>query len=128
MHNRRSSPRAAARCVVMVACAVSMAIAVATAFSACSVDLLKPESYAFIKDAIAATPVPGESPGVAGTPSARSTPSRLVNASPLQPSDPSQPWQPVPLPPPPPGAINPSREARVVPASDAPGGFSLPLL
>jgi parvulin-like peptidyl-prolyl isomerase len=131
MQNRRSFPRAAARCVVMAACAVSMAIAVAGAFSGCSIDFFKPESYAFIKDALQATPVPEESPGVVGTPSARSTPSRMVNASPLQPSDPSQPsppWQPVPLPPPPEGPVNPSREPRVVPASDAPGGFSLPIL
>jgi parvulin-like peptidyl-prolyl isomerase len=111
----------------MAATAVSIGIALASAFSACSIDFFKPESYAFIKDALKATPVPDESPGAA--PSARSTPSRMVNASPLQPADPSQPSpppQPVALPPPPEGAVNPSREPRMVPASDAPGGFSLP--
>jgi parvulin-like peptidyl-prolyl isomerase len=114
----------------MAASAVSIGIALASVFSGCSIDFFKPESYSFIKEALQATPVPDESPGVAGTPSARSTPSRLVNASPLQPSDPSQPSppaQPVPLPPLPPGAANPSREPRMVPASDAPGGFSLPI-
>jgi len=126
MQKRRSFPRAAARCLVMAVSAVSMGIAVAAAFSGCSVDFFKPESYAFIKDAINATPVPNDSPDGAGTPAARSTPSRLVNASPLPPpssqsSQPSQPSQPIPLPPPPEGAVNPSREPRIVPASDAPG-------
>jgi parvulin-like peptidyl-prolyl isomerase len=111
----------------MAASAVSIGIALASVFSGCSIDFFKPESYSFIKDALQATPVPDESPGA--TPSARSTPSRLVNASPLQPSDPSQPSppsQPVPLPPLPEGPVNPSREPRMVPASDVPGGISLP--
>lgn len=41
-------------------------------------------------------------------------------------ASPSQPSQPIPLPPPPAGAVNPSRQPRIVPASEAPGGFSLP--
>ena len=124
MHKRRSFPRAAARCVVLAASAV-LGIAVASAFSGCSIDFFKPESYAFIKNAIQATPVPGDSAEGAATPAAQSTPSRLVNASPLPPpsqsSQPSQPSQPIPLPPLPEGAVNPSREPRIVPASDAPG-------
>src|ERR1700722_12977747 len=122
MHKRRSFPRAAARCVALAA-SVSMGIALASAFSGCSIDFFKPESYAFIKNAINATPVPGDSAEGAATPASRSTPSRMVDASPLPPpsSQPSQPSQPVPLPPPPEGAVNPSREPRIVPASDAPG-------
>jgi peptidyl-prolyl cis-trans isomerase SurA len=110
----------------MAASAVSMGIAVASAFSGCSIDFFKPESYAFIKDAIEAPPAPEESPTVVGTPSSRPTPATLVASS--APSEPSPPSPPVSLPPPPPGAINPSREARMVPASDAPSGFSLPSL
>lgn len=112
----------------MAALAVSMGFALASAFSGCSVDFLKPESFQFIKDAIssaAATPAPGESAAAeVGTPSSRPTPQTLA-ASPT-PAQTSQPWQPPPLPPPGPGAVNPSREARIVPASNAPGGFSLP--
>ena len=51
-----------------------MGIALAGVFSGCSVDLLKPESYAFIKEAMEATPVPDQSPAVVGTPSSRPTP------------------------------------------------------
>jgi peptidyl-prolyl cis-trans isomerase SurA len=101
-----------------------MGIAVASAFSGCSIDFFKPESYAFIKDAMAATPVPGETPAVVGTPSSRPTPQTLLASS--TPAQPSKPVQTVPLPPLPPGPVNPSREPRMVPASDAPGGFSLP--
>jgi parvulin-like peptidyl-prolyl isomerase len=109
----------------MAASAVSIGIAVASAFSGCSVDFLKPESYAFIKEAIAATPVAGETPAVVGTPSSRPTPQTLLTSS--APAQPPPPPQPIPQPPPPPpGAVNPSREARMVPASDVPGGFSLP--
>jgi peptidyl-prolyl cis-trans isomerase SurA len=110
----------------MAASAVSMGIAVASAFSGCSIDFLKPESYAFIKDAIAATPEPTDSAGVVGTPSSRPTPQTLLASSSSGSAQPTQAWQPVPLPPPPEGSINPSREPRMVPASDAPGGFSLP--
>src|SRR5271169_4058427 len=124
MQNRRSFPLAAARCVVMAASAVSIGIVLASAFSGCSIDFFKPESYAFIKEAMAATPVPEESPAIVGTPSSRPTPSTLVASS--VPSQPKQPAQLVPLPPPPPGAVNPSRQPRIVPASDVPGGFSLP--
>jgi parvulin-like peptidyl-prolyl isomerase len=108
----------------MAASAVSIGLALASAFSACSVDFFKPESYAFIKEAMSATPVPGESPATVGTPSSRPTPQTLLTST--APAQPSPPSQPIPLPPLPPGAINPSREARTVPASDAPGGFSLP--
>src|SRR5258708_6740795 len=81
-----------------------------------------------MKNAFQATPVPGDSAEGAGTPASRSTPSRMVDASPLPPpsSQPSQPSQPVPLPPLPEGAVNPSGEPRIVRASDAPGG-GLPL-
>jgi parvulin-like peptidyl-prolyl isomerase len=104
----------------MAASAVSMGIALASVFSGCSIDFFKPESYAFIKEALQATPVPGESPATVGTPSSRPTPQTLVASSAS--AQPSPAWQPVPLPPPPPGAANPSREPRMVPASDAPGG------
>ena len=100
-----------------------MGIALASVFSGCSIDFFKPESYAFIKEALKATPVPEESPATEGTPSSRPTPQTLVASSAS--AQPSPAWQPVPLPPPPPGAANPSREARVVPASDAPGGLPL---
>jgi peptidyl-prolyl cis-trans isomerase SurA len=125
MQNRRSFPQAAVRCVVMAVAAVSMGIALASAFSACSIDFFHPESYQFIKDAIEATPAPADSPATVGTPSSRPTPSTLV-ASSASSQPPAPPSPPLTLPPPPPGAINPSREARMVPASDAPGGFSLP--
>jgi peptidyl-prolyl cis-trans isomerase SurA len=112
----------------MAALGVSMGIALASAFSACSVDFFKPESYQFIKDAIssaAATPAPEESAAAeVGTPSSRPTP-QVLAAAPTA-AQTSQPWQPPPLPPPGPGPVNPSREARMVPASDSPGGFSLP--
>jgi peptidyl-prolyl cis-trans isomerase SurA len=111
----------------MAASAVLMGIAVAGAFSGCSIDLLKPESYSFIKDAITVPPGSAESPAVVGTPSSRPTPQTLLTSS--APAEPPPPPQPAPLlPPPGPGAANPSREARMVPASDAPGGFSLPAL
>jgi peptidyl-prolyl cis-trans isomerase SurA len=109
----------------MAASAVSMGIAVASAFSGCSIDFLKPESYAFIKEAIQATPAAGESPATVGTPSSRPTPQTLVASSGS--AQPTPAWQPAPLPPPGPGPVNPSREPRMVPASDAPGGISLPL-
>jgi len=129
MHKRRLSRRAGARCgrggAGVATALASLAIVLVGAVSGCSIDFFKPESYAFIKDAIAATPVPEESPAIVGTPSSRPTPSTLVASS--APAQPSQPSQPIPLPPPPPGAVNPSREARIVPASDAPGGFSLPI-
>jgi parvulin-like peptidyl-prolyl isomerase len=124
MHNRRLLGHAGLRCAAF---AVSIGIALAGSFSACSIDFFKPESYAFIKDAIAssaATPSPGESAAVEGTPSSRPTPHMLA-ASSAQ-ASPAQPAQPIPLPPPPAGAVNPSRQARIVPASEAPGGFSLP--
>jgi peptidyl-prolyl cis-trans isomerase SurA len=126
MHNRVWLGRAGLR---WAAFAVAIGIALAGSFSACSVDFFKPESYAFIKDAIAssaATPSPGESAAVEGTPSSRPTPHMLA-ASSAQ-ASPSQPWQTPPIPPPPPGAVNPSRQPRMVPASEAPGGFSLPSL
>ncbi|HEV2170284.1 MAG TPA: peptidylprolyl isomerase [Candidatus Binatus sp.] len=113
----------------MATLAVSMGVALASTFSGCSIDFFKPESYAFLKDAIssaAATPSPGESAAaVVGTPSSRPTPQTL-SALPTPAAQPSQAWQPLPLPPPGPGAVNPSRQARIVSASDAPGGFSLP--
>jgi len=108
----------------MAVSAVLMGIALAGAFSGCSIDFFKPESYQFIKDAIEATPVPEGSPSEVGTPSSRPTPQILEASSASSAS--AQPSPPIPLPPPPPGAVNPSREARMVPASDAPGGFSLP--
>ncbi|WP_425157473.1 foldase protein PrsA [Candidatus Binatus sp.] len=110
----------------MAASAVLMGIAVAGAFSGCAIDLLKPESYSFIKDAIAVPPGSAESPSTEGTPSSRPTPQTLLTSS--APAEPPPPSQPIPLPSPGPGAVNPSREARMVPASDAPGGFSLPSL
>jgi peptidyl-prolyl cis-trans isomerase SurA len=110
----------------MGASAVSIGVAIASAFSGCSVDFLKPESYSFIKEALSATPVPGASPAEVGTPSSRPTPQTLVASASSPSGQPTQAWQPVPLPPPPPGAVNPSREARMVPASDAPGN-GLPL-
>ncbi len=108
----------------MAALAVSMGIALASVFSGCAIDFFKPESYAFIKDAMAVPPGSAESPSTEGTPSSRPTPQTLLTSS--APAQPSPPVQPVPLPPPPPGPVNPSREPRMVPASDAPGGFSLP--
>lgn len=108
----------------MAASAVSMGIALAGVFAGCSVDLLKPQSYAFIKEAIEATPVPDQSPEVVGTPSSRPTPRTLVASS--EAAQPSPPSPPVALPPLPPGAVNPSREPRIVPASDVPGGISIP--
>jgi parvulin-like peptidyl-prolyl isomerase len=101
-----------------------MGIALASVFSGCAIDFFKPESYAFIKDAMAVPPGSAESPSTEGTPSSRPTPQTLLTSS--APAQPSPPVQPVPLPPPPPGPVNPSREPRMVPASDAPGGFSLP--
>jgi len=109
----------------MAASAVSIGIVVAGAFSGCSIDFFKPESYAFIKEAMEATPVPDQSPAVVGTPSSRPTPHTLVASNePAQPPPPSPP--PIPLAPLPETPVNPSRTPRMVPASDAPGGFSLP--
>jgi parvulin-like peptidyl-prolyl isomerase len=109
----------------MAASAVSIGIAMASVFSGCAIDFFKPESYAFIKNAIEVPPGSAESPSTEGTPSSRPTPQTLLASS--APAQPSQPPQPIPqLLPPGPGAVNPSREPRMVPASDAPGGFSLP--
>src|SRR6202046_1419715 len=123
MPSGSSFPRAAARCVVMAASAVSIGIALASVFSGCSIDFFKPESYSFIKEALQATPVPNESPAVVGTPSSRPTPQTLVASSAS--AQPTPVWQAAPLPPPPEGSVNPSRQPRMVPASDAPGGFPL---
>jgi peptidyl-prolyl cis-trans isomerase SurA len=101
-----------------------MGIALAGAFSGCSIDFFKPESYAFITNSFAsaaATPAAEESPAIVGTPPPEPQPMTYAGSS-----APSQPWQQPPPPPPGPGAVNPSREARMVPASNAPGGFSLP--
>jgi parvulin-like peptidyl-prolyl isomerase len=109
----------------MAASAVSIGIAVASVFSGCAIDFFKPESYAFLKNAMEVPPGSAESPSTEGTPSSRPTPQTLLTSS--APAQPPPPSQPAPqLPPPPPGAVNPSREPRTVPASDAPGGFSLP--
>ncbi len=101
-----------------------MGIALASVFSGCSIDFFKPQSYAFIKEAMEAAPAPQESPTVVGTPSSRPTPRTLVASA--EPAVPSPPPPPIALPPLPPGAVNPSRVPRMVPASDAPGGFSIP--
>ena len=100
--------------------AASSAILLAGAFSACSVDFFKPESYSFIKDAIAssaATPSPEESPAAPASQVAEASPGAAASPA----AAPS-------LPPPPAGPVNPSRQPRIVPASDAPGGVSLPSL
>jgi peptidyl-prolyl cis-trans isomerase SurA len=123
MQNRKLSPRAGAQCAAATALAASLAIVLVCAFSGCSVDFFKPESYAFIKDAIAssaATPSAEETPAVVGKTVARSSP--VAFATPAAEAPPAA------LLPPSPGAINPSREPRMVPASNAPGGLSFPLL
>jgi parvulin-like peptidyl-prolyl isomerase len=107
--------------------AVSIGIALAGTFSACSIDFFKPESYAFIKDAIAsagATPSAEATPAVIGKTVFRSSP--IAVATSTAGAEPVAAAQPVALPPPPAGAANPSRLPRMVPASEAPGGFSLP--
>jgi parvulin-like peptidyl-prolyl isomerase len=122
MHNRRLSLRAGLRCGVVAGLAASLGIVLAGAFSGCSIDFFHPESYAFIKDAIAsagATPAAEESqPAYARVfQSSAPTPAPSGDGLPVAAAT------PIPLSPPPPGAINPSREARMVPASDAPGGL-----
>ncbi|MGH7923697.1 MAG: foldase protein PrsA [Candidatus Binatus sp.] len=126
MQYRRMLGRAGLRCAALAAVAVWMGIVLAGSLSGCAVDFFKPESYAFIKDAMASAGT---------TPSAEEsqTPySRVFQASPTAASSASAAVSPVAaatpiaLPTPPPGALNPSRQARIVPASDAPGGFSLP--
>jgi peptidyl-prolyl cis-trans isomerase SurA len=127
MHNRRLSSRAGVRFAVVAGLLASFWIVLAGVFSGCSVDLFHPESYAFIKDAIAsagATPAPGD---------ATPTPyERVFESTPTAVPTPAADGAPAPaatvaqVAPPPPGAINPDRQARMVPASDAPGGFALP--
>jgi peptidyl-prolyl cis-trans isomerase SurA len=110
----------------MAASAVLLGIAVAGAFSGCAIDFFKPESYSFIKDAMAVPPGSAESPAVVDTPSSRPTPHVLVaSTEPAEPPPPPSP--PATLPPLPATAVNPSRVPRTVPASDAPGSgnFSL---
>jgi len=83
------------------------------AVSGCSIDFFKPESYAFIKDAIAATPVPEESPAIVGTPLVQTdtvdvggiicTGATVATIATYTSTTAA------------PGAVNPSREARIVP-------------
>lgn len=133
MQYNRLLRRAGLRCAVLAVLAVSIAVAFAGAFSACSIDFFKPESYQFIKDAIAssgATPSAEATPAVVGKTVFRSSPEAVDTSAAAAPSADGAPSvaaaQPVALPPPPEGATNVSRLPRIVPASDAPGGFSLP--
>jgi peptidyl-prolyl cis-trans isomerase SurA len=91
MHNKRSFPRAGARCVrggadVAATLAVSLAFALACAVSGCSIDFLKPDSfgYSLLKQAASSS----------------------ANA----PQAPTVPQEPE-------GAVNPTRTAKIVPAS-----------
>jgi parvulin-like peptidyl-prolyl isomerase len=131
MQYKRWLGRAGLRCAALAVLAVLVGTAFAGAFSACSVDFFKPESYQFIKDAIAssgATPSAGATPAVVGKTVFRSSPEAVDTSAAEAPSAAASvaAAQPIALPPPPEGAANPSRLPRIVPASDAPGSFSLP--
>jgi parvulin-like peptidyl-prolyl isomerase len=119
--------RAGLRCAVLAALAVLVGVVFAGTFSACSIDLFKPESYAFLKNAISttgATPSAEATAAVIGKSVSTSSPPAVATSTDATQQDASA--QPPALPPPPPGAVNPSRQPRIVPASEAPGGFSLP--
>ena len=129
MHYEKLSPRAGARRAVATALAMPLAIVLVCAFAGCSIDFFKPESYAFIKNAIAsagATPSAEESQPAYSRTFQSSIPTAV--SSPSAGGSPVAAATPIPLPSPPDGAINPSRQPRIVPASDAPGGLTFPFL
>jgi peptidyl-prolyl cis-trans isomerase SurA len=115
MHKRKLPPRAGARSVrggadsggtgVVAALAVSLGIALAGAFSGCSVDFFKPESYAFLKQAAASTtvtaPDASASPGATDLPR---TPRGAPQANPVAEAKADEP-------PPPPAAVAPQPDA-----------------
>jgi peptidyl-prolyl cis-trans isomerase SurA len=112
MHNRTSLPRPGARRAAVTALAAALAAAVA----GCSIDFLKPESYAFLKQAASSATVtaPDASPSPA-MPGAVN-PSRAPKSNPPNPVAEAQMDEP---PPPPPAEESDTTEASAEPTTPA---------
>src|SRR5208282_1514396 len=107
MQNERLFPRAGARCAVAAVLAASLGIVLAGAVGGCSIDLFKPESYAFLKQAAAAATV--TAPDASASPGA-ANPSRAPKPAPA-PNPVAEAKTDEPLPPPPPVESQPDAEA-----------------
>jgi parvulin-like peptidyl-prolyl isomerase len=110
MQNGRLSPRAGARRTrggagVAAALAASLGVALAGALPGCSVDLLKPESYAFLEEAAASPTV--TAPAASASPGAANFPPEPRGAPAPTPAAEAKTDEP----PPPPAAVEPPPDA-----------------